>query len=140
MKLAALLLFVTLAATAQTPQAVGPVTDADKIADALKAGPAFITKDATILDWPATKGGEYRVLRKGTSEWTCLPAFPGYSHDEPGALMSRSCSGSNKAWPAKSLISTGSGLPICTSVPGSPTSQVTLTRRKEKISTSVRTS
>lgn len=86
MKLAALLLFVTLAATAQTPQAVGPVTDADKIADALRAGPAFITKDATILDWPATKGGEYRVLRKGTSEWTCLPAFPGYSHDEPGCF------------------------------------------------------
>jgi hypothetical protein len=71
---------------AQTAQSNGPTTDAAKIADALRAGPAFITKDATILDWPATKGGEYRVLRKGTSEWTCLPAVPGYSHDEPGCF------------------------------------------------------
>lgn len=63
-----------------------PSTDAEKVADALRAGPSFITKDATILDWPSTKGGEYRVLRKGTSEWACLPAFPGYSHDEPGCF------------------------------------------------------
>jgi hypothetical protein len=27
-----------------------PVTDAEKIADALRAGPAFITRDATMLD------------------------------------------------------------------------------------------
>ena len=52
----------------------------------MRAGPTFITKDATILDWPETKGGEYRVLRKGTSEWSCLPAFPGYAHDEPGCF------------------------------------------------------
>jgi hypothetical protein len=26
------------------------------------------------------------VLRKGTSEWSCLPAFPGYAHDEPGCF------------------------------------------------------
>ena len=45
-----------------------PVTDSEKIADALSAGPPFITKDATILDWPSTPGGEYRVLRKGTNE------------------------------------------------------------------------
>jgi hypothetical protein len=63
-----------------------PSADMEKIADALRAGPSFITKDATILDWPSTKGGEYRVLRKGTNEWTCLPAFPGYSHDEPGCF------------------------------------------------------
>jgi hypothetical protein len=63
-----------------------PISDAEKIADALRAGPSFITKDATILDWPSTQGGEYRVLRKGTSEWTCLPAFPGYPHDEPGCF------------------------------------------------------
>jgi len=61
-------------------------TDREKIADALRAGPAFITKEATILDWPTTPGGEYRVLRKGTNEWTCLPGIPGYSHDEPGCF------------------------------------------------------
>ena len=58
-----------------------PVTDPEKIADALRAGPAFITKDATVLDWPPNPGGEYRVLRKGSNEWTCLPAIPGYPHD-----------------------------------------------------------
>jgi hypothetical protein len=52
----------------------------------LSAGPEFITKNATILDWPATPGGEYRVLRKGTNEWSCLPAVPGYPHDEPGCF------------------------------------------------------
>ena len=55
-----------------------PVTDAEKIVDALRAGPEFITKDATLLDWPSAPGGEYRVLRKGSSEWACLPGIPGY--------------------------------------------------------------
>lgn len=63
-----------------------PVTDAEKIADALRAGPAFVTKDATVLDWPSAPGGEYRLLRKGSNEWTCLPAIPGYPHDEPGCF------------------------------------------------------
>ena len=62
------------------------VTDAEKIADALRAGPAFITKDATLLDWPSAPGGEYRLLRKGSNEWSCLPAIPGYPHDEPGCF------------------------------------------------------
>jgi hypothetical protein len=61
-----------------------PITDADKIADALAAAPEFITKDATVLDWPAKSGGEFRVLRKGTSEWTCVPTGPPYSHAQPG--------------------------------------------------------
>ena len=51
-----------------------------------KRQPSFITKDATLLDWPAKAGDEYRVLRKGTNEWSCLPAFPGYAHDEPGCF------------------------------------------------------
>jgi hypothetical protein len=63
-----------------------PTTDAEKIADALRAGPAFITKGATLLDWPSAPGGEYRILRKGSNEWTCLPGIPGYPHDEPGCF------------------------------------------------------
>jgi hypothetical protein len=77
-------LLATAAVYAQTAKL--PVTDAEKIADALRAGPKFITKDATILDWPSTPGGDYRVLRKGTSEWNCLPAVPGYPYDEPGCF------------------------------------------------------
>jgi hypothetical protein len=64
-----------------------PATDAEKIADALRAGPGFISDDATILDWPTSKSGEYRVLRRGANEWTCLPGPPpGYAHDEPGCF------------------------------------------------------
>jgi hypothetical protein len=89
--LAVLVLLSVLCASAQktthdTSASQFPTSDAEKIADALRAGPSFITKDATILDWPSTQGGGYRVLRKGTSEWTCLPAFPGYQHDEPGCF------------------------------------------------------
>jgi hypothetical protein len=80
------LLTATLAGFAQTAMPSHSVTDSEKIADALRAGPTFITKDATLLDWPTTKDGEYRVLRKGTNEWSCLPAFPGYPHDEPGCF------------------------------------------------------
>jgi hypothetical protein len=83
-------LFTTVCLTAATALAQSPdrlpVTDAEKIADALRAGPAFITKDATLLDWPSASGGEYRILRKGSNEWTCLPAVPGYPHDEPGCF------------------------------------------------------
>ena len=62
------------------------VTNAEKIADALRAGPVFVTKDATMLDWPPTPEGEYGVLRKGSSQWTCLTAIPGHPHDEPGCF------------------------------------------------------
>ena len=63
-----------------------PRTDAEKIADALRAGPKFVTEHATLLDWPSSPGGDYRVLRRGTSQWTCLPGVPGYPHDEPGCF------------------------------------------------------
>jgi len=83
-----LLTSVLLTAVTAFPQSSNrlPVTDAEKIADALRAGPAFITKDATVLDWPSSPGGEFRVLRAGTNGWTCLPGRPGAAHDEPGCF------------------------------------------------------
>ncbi len=82
-----LLGFLAMAAVALSQHTSDhPVTDSARIADALRAGPHFITESATILDWPKEAGGEYRVLRKGTNEWTCLPGVPGYSHDEPGCF------------------------------------------------------
>jgi hypothetical protein len=80
MKLLTPVLLLLATAFAQSSDRL-PVTDAEKIADALRAGPAFITKDATVLDWPSAPGGEYRLLRKGSNEWTCLPAIPEYPHD-----------------------------------------------------------
>ena len=89
MKLIVLCLFAALTAGAQTTAERLPATDAEKIADALRAAPKFITDGATIVDYPAGKGGEFRVLRKGTSEWTCLPGPPpGSKHDDPGCFDS----------------------------------------------------
>lgn len=85
MKLVTTVLLTVATVFAQSSDRL-PVTDAQKIADALRAGPPFITKNATLLDWPTAPGGEYRVLRKGTNEWTCLPGIPGYPHDEPGCF------------------------------------------------------
>ena len=76
MKLTVFCLFAALSVAAQSTTEQLPVTDAEKIADALRAAPNFITDGATIVDYPASKGGEFRVLRKGSSEWTCLPGPP----------------------------------------------------------------
>ena len=87
MKLTVVCLFAALNAGAQNTTQHLPVTDAEKTADALRAGPPLITDRATIPDWPAKKGGEFRVLRKGSGEWTCLPGPPpGATHDEPGCF------------------------------------------------------
>jgi hypothetical protein len=86
LRVAFLCFFTTSLAISQTTTSNHPKSDAAKIADALRAGPKFIISHATILDWPSSPAGEYRLLRKGTNEWTCLPGVPGYSHDEPGCF------------------------------------------------------
>src|ERR1700719_574100 len=86
-KLTVLCLFAALTVSAQSTTEQLPVTDAEKIADALRAAPNFITDGATIVDYPASKGGEFRVLRQGTTEWTCLPGPPpGSQHDDPACF------------------------------------------------------
>jgi hypothetical protein len=90
-RVAAVTLAVSFAAYAQMDRKPSghQSTDREKIADALRAGPPFITKDAVIADWsinPKDPNAEYRVLRAGESDWTCLPGIPGYPHDEPMCL------------------------------------------------------
>jgi len=62
MRPSAIVLVAAATVFAQTAESRMPVTDAEKIADALRAGPSFVTKNATLLDWPVTADGEYRVL------------------------------------------------------------------------------
>jgi hypothetical protein len=88
MKLTTIVLLAVSAACAQTSESSRPTTNAEKIADALRAAPAFVTKDATLLDWPSKPGGEYRVLRPGSNQWTCLPGDPDFPHDEPACFDS----------------------------------------------------
>jgi hypothetical protein len=63
-----------------------PKTDKDKIANAMTAAPPEIARNATITDWPAREGGEFRVLRQGTNGWVCLPTFPQAPGNEPMCL------------------------------------------------------
>jgi hypothetical protein len=91
-------------------------TDKEKIADALRAGPPFIVKDAVIADWPAdpkAPNAEYRVLRAGKSDWTCLPGIPGYPHDDPCAWIRHRCNGSGTASRSAPYTSTRSGSCTC---------------------------
>lgn len=72
------LMFFTLITTmamslAQQPQTM---SDEEKIADAMSAGPASIAENATIMDWPTTEGGEMTVLREGANGWVCYPTNP----------------------------------------------------------------
>ncbi len=54
--------------------------DQAAIQSAISAGPASLTKNATIKTW---KG---KVLRKGTNSWTCLPDMPGNGGVDPWCI------------------------------------------------------
>ena len=87
MKKVAFVLLITAVVTyAQTPASPKSKSDAEKIASAQQAGPQFVTQNATVLDYPTSPSGEFRVIRAGSNEWTCLPGFPGAAHDEPGCF------------------------------------------------------
>jgi hypothetical protein len=86
MKSVAFLIFMTALTYAQMPASRPSKSDAEKIASAMRAGPKFVTQNATVLDWPSSPGGEFRVLRDGTSGWSCLPGRPEATHDEPGCF------------------------------------------------------
>ena len=86
MKSVAFLILITAVTYAQMPASRSSQSDAEKIASAMQAGPKFVTQNATVLDWPSSAGGEFRVLRAGTSAWTCLPGIPQGIHDEPGCF------------------------------------------------------
>jgi hypothetical protein len=47
-------------------------TDAAKIAKAVSAGPADITKNASVMEM--TPDGKMKQLRAGTNGWMCMPA------------------------------------------------------------------
>ncbi len=56
-------------------------SDEAKIRDALAAAPPGVAEHATVMDWPAEEGADFRVLREGTNGWTCLPDPPGDDHN-----------------------------------------------------------
>jgi hypothetical protein len=66
------------------------MTTAQKIANAMSAAPAVISKSATIMDWPEKEGGQPKQLRAGNNGWVCFPTSPGEfggaSIDDPMCL------------------------------------------------------
>jgi hypothetical protein len=72
---------------------VPPKSPEDKIASALKGGPAAITAGATLLDWKTDPAGQYPVLREGTNGWSCFPDYAPTPTEDPGCLDA-----SSKAW------------------------------------------
>ena len=57
--------------------------ESEKIANAMSAGPAAITAQATILDYPSDPAGDMIVLREGTNGWTCFTDWPATPGNDP---------------------------------------------------------
>ena len=53
----------------------------EKIADALRAAPAYIADAATVVDWDMTT-----VLREGSPDWICVPTPRGTPQSAPMCL------------------------------------------------------
>ena len=62
---------------------ISPLMDEDKIKSAIAAAPEAISKEATVLDWPAKENEAPRLIRKGTNTWTCLPDYPASPGNDP---------------------------------------------------------
>ena len=60
-----------------------PKTSEEKIQNAMSAAPASISRDATIMDYPAREGDGPTELRKGTNAWFCFPDNPGSPSNDP---------------------------------------------------------
>jgi len=68
-------------AAAKTPTVHhASLSDAALIANALRAAPASVAAGATVI------GHDGRVLRKGTSDWVCMPDIPNLPNDSPMCL------------------------------------------------------
>src|SRR4051812_11983694 len=61
-----------------------PKTDAAKIANAMTAAPPAISRNASVAEM--NEDGSMKMLRKGTSEWTCVPDDPSTPGDDPMCL------------------------------------------------------
>src|SRR5271168_2854040 len=60
-------------------------SSAQKVANALSAGPKYITDHATVMDWPSPQDKEQKmkVLRHGSNGWSCMPDQPGAPRHSP---------------------------------------------------------
>ena len=75
---------VAFGLTRSAPAAGQATPDAQaKIDNAMRAAPAAIANDATILDYEMDANGKFVVLRDGSNAWFCFPDTPGTPTDDP---------------------------------------------------------
>ena len=72
-------------------------SDAQMIASAMRAAPAHVAKDATIVAVDAT--GKMRTLRKGSNAFTCMPDSPATPGPDP-MCMDKNAMAWAQAWMA----------------------------------------
>jgi hypothetical protein len=65
------------------PPGPAPGTPEWKMENAMSAAPRAIASGATLMDWPATPGGQPTQLRAGTNGWTCFPDMPNTPRNDP---------------------------------------------------------
>jgi hypothetical protein len=82
------------------PQKPATRSKESKIQNALSAAPRSIGKDATVMDYPEKQGGEMPMLRKGASDWTCLPDDPATPANDP-MCMDKNAMAWAEGWMAK---------------------------------------
>ncbi len=88
MKLTVLCLFAALTAGAQSTTQHVPVTDIEKTADALRAGPQFITDDATILDCRPKRAANFEFsVEGGVNGLACRVHHPAPRMTSPDASI-----------------------------------------------------
>ncbi|TAM62277.1 MAG: hypothetical protein EPN49_04805 [Rhodanobacter sp.] len=82
-----------------TVQAAGKKapTDAQLIKSAMRAAPAHVAKDATIVAMDAN--GKMRTLRQGTNDFTCMPDSPATPGPDPMCMDRNALEWAN-AWMA----------------------------------------
>jgi hypothetical protein len=73
-----------LSGIAQSADQKPPKTDAAKIANAMTAAPAAVSRDARVVEM--SDDGTMKVLRKGTGTWTCVPDDPSSPGNDPMCL------------------------------------------------------
>jgi hypothetical protein len=61
-----------------------PSDDAAKIANALTAAPPAVSQNASVVEM--NDDGSTKLLRRGTSDWTCVPDDPSTPGDDPMCL------------------------------------------------------
>ena len=62
-------------------------SDAEKIANAMTAGPAAVSRDASVVEM--NEDGSMKLLRQGSGVWTCVPDTPTRSPPAPKAETQR---------------------------------------------------